>query len=593
MGLFDRFGRKPTAAPLPALPEIALPAAASVVKYDVTDAVGSLMVDANTRIRFGRSACRGFEPVVGAKVKITALAQGRFGPRATAIELDPADADYDRLLRARDTLAGITAEEALEDAAAAARQLAWISVLLERPVPKGPQAQRVWAGEIHLEEQAIQVSTEARLAFRAFGFDFSTHVGDQAFPREGLDLRDVGEDFELGAGFLSLGLGEPGLFRAGRALGGMGAVWGPNGELRALSKLVRVLLQYGRGVVLHRAGNLVVSRADFERQLGELDDPDCVPFAAWLDFGIDGSPPAYRSWGMDAFALPDVRVAVDPTDRWQRSRRHEAVLAACALMVRENRELRADEELGVPIGLRVGAYPLQPVAGDSERYRVIAGDPLELELIGAGVDAVGCWAEASAPDARDPERIAPNTYRALFSGRFGEAYPSDVIADVPCIAEGVVPHSIEVRRPHSDPGFVIVTAGLGRVAQAGGDAVGVPHVELAAWVDQHSFELVTWVGRLARTLHERGPEAKPWKPGDTLRAPITELGIAGFVLAEGGFVVLPKGQPVTVLSLVPLSPTEYEEAAGAGSAWLERHWQDPAVRARTRARWSSKGVSST
>ena len=33
---------------------------------------------------------------------------------------------------------------------------------------------------------------------------------------------------------------------------------------------------------------------------------------------------------------------------------------------------------------------------------------------------------------------------------------------------------------------------------------GFPHVELAAWVDDHSFELVTWVGRLARTLHGRG-----------------------------------------------------------------------------------------
>lgn len=586
MGLFDRFTRKPTAPP-PPLPNLALPASARIASFDVTDAVGSLMLDAATRVRFGRSACHGFEPVVGAKVRVLAVEPSRFGPRATHLELDPGDADYDRLLRERDEKAGISADEKPEEAAAAARALGWITVLLERPVPRGPQAQRVWAGELRLEDQAVEVSTEARLGFRALGHDVSTHVGDRPFPKEALDLRDVGEDFDPGLGFVSLGLGEPGLFRAGRALGGMADVWGPKGALRALSKLARLLLQHGRGVVLNRAGDLVVGKGDFERQLGDLDDPDCVPFAAWLDFSVAGAPPVYRSWGMAAFALPDVRVAVDPESRWQRSRRHEAVLVACARMVRENRELVAGEELVVPIGVRVGAYPIEPVEGDTERYTVALADGMvELAPAGSAVDAAERWAKASAPDARDPEAIAPNTYRALFSARFSEAYPSDVVADVPCLAKGVIPHSIEVRRPHADPGFVILTAGLGRVAQAGGDAVGTPHVELAAWVDEHSFELVTWVGRLARTLHERGPDAKPWKTGDTLRAPIADLDIGGFVLADGGFVVMPKGQPVTVLSLVPLSPEEYAEAAGAGSAWLERHFGDPEVRARVRARWT-------
>lgn len=585
MGLFDRFTRKPTAPP-PALPAISTPVSAQVVSFDVTDAVGNLMIDATTRVRFGRSACHGFEPVVGAKVRILAIEPSRFGPRATKVELEPGDLEYDRLLRERDSQAGIDPEEKLEEAAAAARILGWITVLLERPVPHGPQAQRLWAGQIQLDEQNIEVSTEARLAFRAFGHDILTHVGDQPFPRDGLDLRDVGEDFPLGGGFVALGLGEPGLFRAGRALGGMSDVWAPRGALRALSRLAVVLLQQGRGVVLHRAGNLVVPKNEFLRQMGDLEDEACVPFAAWLDFTVEGSPPAYRTWGMGAFALPDVRVTVDPESRWQRSRAHEAVISACARMVRENRELDAGEELSVPIGVRVGAYPVEPVQGDCEEYRASLEDGMVvLEPTGARVDAAARWAEASAPGAANPSAIAPNTYRALFSSRFSEAYPSDVVADVPCVAENVIPHSIEVRRPEKDPGFVILTAGLGRVAQPGGDSVGAPHVELAAWVDEHSFELVTWVGRLGRTLHERGPDAKPWKVGDTLRAPIAELGIGGFVLAEGGFVVMPKGQPITVLSLVALSPAEYEEAAGAGSAWLERHYQDPDVRARVRARW--------
>ena len=586
MGLFDRFSRKPTAPPPAMLPPLDLPVAARIVSFDVTDAVGSLMLDASSRIRFGRSACRGFEPVVGARVRVMAVEPSRFGPRATQIELDAGDTDYDDLLRKRDERAGIRASEFPAEAAAAARVLGFITVLLERPVPQGTQALRMWAGELGLEERGIEVSTEARLALRLAGHDISTHTSDEPFPKETLDLRDVGDEFALGAGFVSLGLGEPGLYRASRALGRMPDVWGPKGAARALSTLALALLAHGRGVVLNRAGNLVVDKSTFERQMGDLDDPECVPFAAWLDFTIEGAPPVYRSWGMDAFALPDVRVAVDPGDRWERSRRHEAVLLACSRMVRENAELEVGTELVVPIGVRVGAYPIEPVEGDAVHYQVAARDGLvELEPLPDAVDPVAAWERASRPDARDPEAIAPNTYRALFSGRFSDAYPSEVLASVPCVAKEVIPHSIEVRKPQGDPGFLILSAGLGRVAQAGGDTVAAPHVELAAWVDDHSFELVTWVGRLARMVHDRGPDAKPWKAGDTLLAPMSELGIAGFVLADGGFVVMPKGAPITVLALVPLGPEEYARARGAGSAWLEANWQDPEVRARVRKRW--------
>ncbi len=49
------------------------------------------------------------------------------------------------------------------DVAAAARALGWITVLLDRPVPQGPQAQRVWAGELGLADPGVEVHTEARL----------------------------------------------------------------------------------------------------------------------------------------------------------------------------------------------------------------------------------------------------------------------------------------------------------------------------------------------------------------------------------------------------------------------------------------------
>ena len=47
---------------------------------------------------------------------------------------------------------------------------------------------------------------------------------------------------------------------------------------------------------------------------------------------------------------------------------------------------------------------------------------------------------------------------------------------------------------------------------------------------------------------------------------------------------MPKGQPVTVLSLVPLAPAEYDEAAGAGSEWPAEDRAEPGVRFPLRAR---------
>lgn len=43
---------------------------------------------------------------------------------------------------------------------------------------------------------------------------------------------------------------------------------------------------FASGFVIHRAGDLVVPAEEFVSMLGDLDDPECRPFAAWLDLGI-------------------------------------------------------------------------------------------------------------------------------------------------------------------------------------------------------------------------------------------------------------------------------------------------------------------
>src|SRR5262249_19276224 len=99
------------------------------------------------------------------------------------------------------------------------------------------------------------------------------------------------------------------------------------------------------------------------------------------------------------------------------------------------------------------------------------------------------------------------------------------------------------------------------------------HVEVAAWVPDSVFELVHLVGTLAR--HAHASTGVGWKPADTVGAPIDELGIVGFVLADGGEVRMGGGPSVRLLMLVPLASDEYERVRdGRATEWLSKNVVD-------------------
>jgi hypothetical protein len=200
-------------------------------------------------------------------------------------------------------------------------------------------------------------------------------------------------------------------------------------------------------------------------------------------------------------------------------------------------------------------------------------------------DAPAAWQGASKADDRDPSRISVEAYRELFSRAFDLAYPSHKVGEASGPDGAAVAHVVEVREPAQDPGFVVVTNGFGRVAQPRGDSVALPHVELVTWVEADSALIVSLVGHIGRAVHERGPSATPFKPGDTLRAPVAQLSLAGFVLNDAGYVPMPAGAPINLLELVPLNDADYADAKNAGTAWLEASYADPHARRRIRARW--------
>jgi hypothetical protein len=548
VGIFDRFRKtKQTAAPLPVTPAPEVPVAATIATFVIADAVGTLALESGEALRFGRSACKGFEPVVGASVIVEEVASDPRGWKARVVKLATADASYDALLSARDAQQGLPSRtKAPTQAAVTARQLGIITVLLREPLPTGHQAMRAWATTCGFPRDGFDVKVERDLELVMPRGSVLTYAGRATFPSDGLDTRNVGEHFDLGRSFLGLGMGLPGGERQTRAiLGNTRDCWAPDGSMRQLSRLVCMLADSATGVVLHRAGDLVVPIAEFVRALGDLDDPECRPFAAWLDIGITRRDVAkYATFGMDVFGLPDVLAAVNADDRWSRSRRHEAVLYACYRMIRDNRELQAGESLAVPVRLSIGAWPLALDDRCAATTYAVADLDGNLELVTSHEPAV------------DGD-LAVNLYQALFDRGLGDLVPSHIVRDVPSQSRQPLEHDVEVRARDDGRGFLVVTNGFGRAAR----------FEVAAWVPHETFELVKLVGGLAAFALEAG-----WKVGDTVAAPIEELGIGGFVIADGGNVAMGTAPSVRILLLVPLAETDYARVRGGGAAaWLARN----------------------
>ena len=553
MSIFDRFRKsKQTAAPALAstTPPPAMPARATIASFVVEDAVGRLDLAGGGSLRFGRSACTGFEPVVGAAVIVEELASDVRGWKARTVTLDPEDTRYDALLAARDAERGLPGRIAsAAEAAATARALGVVTVLLREPLPSGTPALAEWAAARGFPRDGFAVRTERDLEFVIPRGTILTYPGREPFPRADLDLRAVGDDLELGRAFIGLGVGLPGGERRARAArGGTVDGWAPEGTMRQLGRLVGLLAADATAVVLPRAGDLVVPIDDFMRMLGELDDPECRPFAAWLDVGItrSGETAMYATFGMDVFGLPDVLAAVDPDDRWSRSRRHEAVLYACYRMIRDRRELAPGETLEVPVRLTIGAWPIELDDGGAATTYTIAELDGNLELVVKDEVALG-------------GELAVNLYQALFDRGLAELVPSQLVRDVRLQTHQPLAHHVEVRARKDGRGYLIVTNGFGHKAG----------LELGTWTNRDTFELVQVVGMLAAFALE---SPAGWKAGDTVAAPIAALGIAGFVLADGGTVAMGDASDVRLVLLVPLTEADHEQVrSGGAAAWLADH----------------------
>lgn len=557
MGLFDWFRRRgPTPAPSSSSVEQPpqVPFLAKVASFVPGDGLGTLSAAGVAALKFGRSACLGFEPFIGVTVEVTAVSSHPLGGfRATELHLKMDASAYDAALVARDTSLGIhhEAPDPVEAAAATCEALAWIIVLLNEAPPRGPAAFAEWAKKL----DGVRVRTDGGLRLGSGKYDATVWVGDGPFPEQRLAQFGAPDGFEAGQGFIGLGLGLPGAAALMRATDPGFEAWAEGGMLRELSKLAAELSRHGPGVLLPQAG--VALDADlFRGRLGDLSDPTCRPFGAWVATSMDSARNAYSSYGMGVQALPDVEVTYASAERWELDRAREAVLVACATMVHENRELTDGERITATIGQAIGAHPLRPMEGDTETYLVGRVDG-RVQLT-RETDARAGW-------ARSPPRVALNTYQRMLDGAYEAGFDAEQFTGfTPELPEGIPGFEVEVRE--SKAGFFMTSNGVGRVEQRFGSAEQRNvHVELVTAMKAHHPMIANLIATVAAHIHTQSSPAEVFKSGDTVGVPFAEIGAAGFVLASAGSVVIAEGPEIELLELVPLTKAELEGARLYGS----------------------------
>jgi len=256
--------------------------------------------------------------------------------------------------------------------------LPWVSVLRSSPLPSAPAALAALLGPAGSPPPRIGMHpghTSGRRTVEVTWPLMHMLLAEEqgSFSLERTDTRLLGPGFSPGAYRVSLlpAAVDPGVERR-LAGGALADPWAPEGRLRRASRLVAALLRSGgTGIVLHRAGELVLSAEEALVRLGDLADVQSRPFGAWVDWALTRDRRAYRTLGMSTLGGEDVEIAIlRPEAEVELDSAESALLFACHLQVRENRFLGDGEVLHVPRDVRVGARGAS--ARERTGYRYLA-----------------------------------------------------------------------------------------------------------------------------------------------------------------------------------------------------------------------------
>lgn len=551
-----------------------------IVTFAVGDGVGQIRLDGGETLRFGARVCKGFVPAVGMRVVVTELGPHPLGgTRALAVELAPdARAEADAILEAQRPAPS-------EDAAAVARSVGVLTVLLRAKLEPTRGAVRTLFGEAGIAELGVQLD-EGTMRYLARGSTrVAFAVGNGTYPREGLDLR-FAPDALLGQSFVVFTGVVPAATAALVGDSPTPDLWQSDGSLQLVTQIARRMIASGLvdAIVVHRAGDVVRTPAEWLRTTQTCDEPGHRAFLPWLDLGSDEH--TLRSYGMSAMWLPDLEVpldrpGLDPGEAYARG--HEAIQYACHQLVHRHAWLRPGDRVSVPVAVQVDAGPLDVLNAELDRtpvleYVVVQGEErLRLEPQGAWPLA-GYWERAD----RDGTVIAYPIYRELLLAAL--APTGRLVASLSFEADERVPlHEVLVLQ-RDDGLFLLSTCGIARVPQPRGeDADDDRRIEMLLLLSTHAPELAEFLSSIARIIHSREPTAAPIGPEHrvTMAFERGRLRMGAYMIGWGGHLELGQGPKISLYAPVAMTPAETDALKGQAKVkWLHGEGSTPEVRER-------------
>jgi hypothetical protein len=252
----------------------------------------------------------------------------------------------------------------------------WVTVLRDGPLPKDAAQLQALLGAVGTPRPRLATFPKDASGRRTVELLWPlSHMllteTEGPYPLEATDRRALSAGFSAGSHAVSLLPAPVDPADERRLLGeGFQDPWAQEGTLRRASRLLRALLvSGGRGIVLHRTGDLVLEAEDVVRRLGDLSNPDVRPFGAWVDWALTPDRRAYRTLGMATLGGEDVEIALkNPDAEVEVDSAESALLFACMLQVRENRFLADGELFHVPKDVRVGARGASATSRTGYRY---------------------------------------------------------------------------------------------------------------------------------------------------------------------------------------------------------------------------------
>ncbi len=495
-------------------------ACGSIESFNPDDSIGTLVLDDGTQVRFGATACKGFLPAVGARIRLTeAKPHPRHGLKAKRVELlDDEVAHHRRTAKAYDLK-----HPSAKEMRATATLLGWVTVLLDSPLPTTERELNDLGRSLGIRGRFVQDAT-GDLRIETDGRSVRVFPVPEPIDDRRLDRVLVGDDFPRGRAFVSLSLGMSDVSRKLRRLNP--EVAPPAAEV---AHIVSALCQLGPGVVLDLAEGLVISSEAFVRRSA---DP-AGQAQLWSASSVGHGQRYIRTRGMGMLGAPELAMR----------------------LAGENTEWEASVLTGLCNDLAAG---WAPVNGETLRYD--NGPTYRMFELGAG-----WWVMGDHPEEAQAAHHAAmwlSASQRLIMRRVGY---------LDGMQNGAPPHFVDI---YSGLGTAMVTNGLALASQPGGTTEeGNERVELMVRLDRdapvHARVLSFFGGMM---FDQAGTQ--PFRGWDGIRNGPD----AGLPPELGNIIVVPReplviwpGHETSLFELVAVAPEEYAQLRGnpqAGAQWL-------------------------